>query len=140
MMSFQEKSAITMTAILVVVYGAYFAIVGSWMRASPVDEIPYQPLMIAVVIPLTVLAVISHIVLAIADRKGANANDERDKLISLRSERIGGFVLAVGVFAGLVLAMMEQPGFFIAHSLLLFWVLAEVIDGATKVVLYRRGT
>lgn len=138
-MSFQEKSAIAMTAILVAVYGVYFAVVVSWMGAAPIDEIVYQPLMVAVVIPLTILAVISHIVLALLDRKGANANDERDRLISLRSERLGGYVLAVGVFAGLVLAMMEQPGFFIAHALLLFWVLAEIIDGVVKVYLYRRG-
>ncbi len=138
-MSFQEKSAITMTAILVTVYGVYFAIVGSWLGTSPVDEIPYQPLMVAVVVPLTILAIVSHIVLALVDRKGANANDERDRLISLRSERVGGYVLAVGVFAGLVLAMTEQPGFFVANALMLFWVLAEVVDGVFKIYLYRRG-
>jgi hypothetical protein len=46
----------------------------------------------------------------------------------------------VGVFAGLVLAMAELAPFYIAHALLLAWVLAELVEGATKIVLYRRGT
>jgi hypothetical protein len=61
------------------------------------------------------------------------------KLITLRSERVGGYVLAVGVFIGLVLAMAEFPHFYIAHALLLAWVLAELTDNVLKVWRYRRG-
>jgi hypothetical protein len=46
----------------------------------------------------------------------------------------------VGVFEGLVLAMAELTPFYIAHTLLLAWVLAELVEGATRIVLYRRGT
>lgn len=28
----------------------------------------------------------------------------------------------------------------LAHALLVAWVLAELVEGATKIVLYRRGT
>jgi hypothetical protein len=138
-MSFQEKSAIAIAGSLVLVYGAYFAIVGRWLSISPPSEIAYQPLMIIAIVPLTILAAVSHIVLAVANPKDANAYDERDKLITLRSERVGGYVLAVGVFIGLVLAMAEFPQFFIAHALLLAWVLAELTDNALKVWRYRRG-
>jgi hypothetical protein len=138
-MPFQEKSAIVMTGVLVVVYGAYFAVVGRWMASSPVDEIVYQPLMIIVVVPLAILAAVSHIVLAVMNPKDANANDERDRLVSLHGEQVGGLVLAVGVFFALVLAMAEFPQFFIAHALLLSLVLAEITANATKVVRYRRG-
>jgi hypothetical protein len=48
-------------------------------------------------------------------------------------------VLAVGVFIALVLAMAEFAQFFIAHALLLFWVLAELTDNVLKVWRYRRG-
>ena len=138
-MPFQEKSAIVMTGALVIVYGAYFAIVLQWLANSPVDEIVYQPLMIIAIVPLVILAVVSHIVIALANPKEANTYDERDRLITLRAEQIGGYVLAVGVFAGLVLAMAEFAHFYIANALLLFWVLAEIADGAWKIVLYRRG-
>jgi hypothetical protein len=40
-------------------------------------------------------------------------------------------------FAGL--AMAEVDAFFIAHALLLGWVLAELTEGALRIVLYRRG-
>jgi hypothetical protein len=50
-----------------------------------------------------------------------------------------GYVLAVGVFAGLVLAMAEVDAFWIAHALLLAWVLAELTEGAVRIVRYRRG-
>jgi hypothetical protein len=60
--------------------------------------------------------------------------------VTLRGERVGGYVLAVGVFGGLVLAMAELAPFYIAHALLLAWVLAELVEGATKIALYRRGT
>ena len=97
-----------MTGPLAVVYGA--------------DEIVYQPLLIVAIVPLVVLAVVSHVAIALANPKEADASDERDRLIALRGERVGGYVLAVGVFGGLVLAM------------------AELVEGATKIGLYRRGT
>ena len=138
-MSFQEKSAIAMTGALAVVYGVYFTIVAFWMTAAPVDQIGYQPLMIIVVVPLVILAAVSHIGLAVLKPKEANQYDERDRLISLRGEEIGGYVLAVGVFGGIVLAMAELPPFYIAHTLMLAWVLAEIVAGTTRIVLYRRG-
>ncbi len=138
-MAFQEKSSIVMTAILAVVYGVYFTVVGQRMSGAPVDEIVYQPLLIVAVVPLVILAAASHIVLALTNLKEANDHDERDRWISLRGERVGGYVLAVGVFAGLVLAMAEAPYFFVAHALLAGWVLAELSSGGTRILLYRRG-
>lgn len=138
-MSFQEKSSVVMLGGLIVVYGAYFAFVSSWLADSPVEEIAYQPLMIIAVGVLVIVAVVSHILIAVANPKEADAYDERDRLIGLRGERIGGYVLAVGVFFGLVLAMLEVQQFFIAQVLLLAMVLAQISDEAAKVVLYRRG-
>jgi hypothetical protein len=138
-MTFQEKSAIVMTGALLLVYGSYFSVVLRWMAVSPVDEIAYQPLMIVAIVPLVILATLSHIVLAIINPKEANAYDERDRAITIRAEQISAYVLAVGVFVGLVLAMGGIAHFYIANSLLLAWVLAEITDRVTRVVLYRRG-
>ena len=138
-MAFQEKSSIVMTAILALVYGAYFAIVGRRLAGTPADDIVYQPLLIVAIVPLVILAVVSHIVLALTNLKHANEHDERDRLISLRGEQVGGYVLAVGVFIGLVLAMAEAPYFFVAHALVVGWVLAEISAGGTRIALYRRG-
>ena len=46
---------------------------------------------------------------------------------------------ALVILAGLVLAMAEVDAFYIARALLLGWVLAELAEGAVRIVLYRRG-
>jgi hypothetical protein len=137
--SFQAKSTFVMTVILVVVYGAYFSVVGTWLSHSPVEQVRYQPLMVIAVVPLVILAALSHSVLAIVNRREAHSYDERDRLISLRGEEVGGYILAVGVFCAIVLAMAEFHAFYLAHTLMLAWVLAEVFAGVTRLVLYRRG-
>lgn len=135
-MPFQEKSAIAMVATLIAVYGVYFGIVGWWLTSTPVSQITYQPMLIVAVVPLALVAALGHIDMALSHR---DARDERDRIIGLRGERVGGYVLAIGLFFGLIVAMAELPQFYIAHALLLAWVIAEITSNATKVVLYRRG-
>lgn len=138
-MTSQEKSTLTMTAILVLVFGWYFTLVLGPIASSPAREVAYTGLMVAVVVLLVILAAVSHAVLAIAFRPQANANDERDRLITLRSGEIAGYILAVGVCAGIGLAMMQSDTFWIAQALIGALVLAEVTEGVIKLVLYRRG-
>lgn len=138
-MTFQEKSTLTMTAIMVLVYGWYFTLVLGPIAGSPAREVAYTGLMVAVVVLLAILAAASHVVLAIAFRSQANADDERDRLITLRSGEIAGYILAVGVCAGIGLAMMQSDTFWIAQALIGALVLAEVSKGVSKLVLYRRG-
>lgn len=138
-MPFEEKSVIATTGAHVVVFGVYFFVVARWLASTAADQVVYQPLLVFTVVPLVVLTVISHIAFAVLKPKEAGAHDERDALIALRGGRVGGYVLAVGAFAGIALAMAESSPFYIAHALLLAWVLAEVTDGTRKIVLYRRG-
>lgn len=138
-MTFQAKSAAAMLSILTVVYGWYFATTFAAAGRTPVSEIVYQPLMIVVTIPIIVLAIVFHAAIAIASPREAGVTDERDRLIGLRGEKLGGLVLATGIFGGLVLAMFGGDSFWIAHTLLGTLVLAEIATAATKLVLYRRG-
>ena len=138
-MTFQEKSTLTMTAIMVLVYGWYFTLVLGPIAGSPAREVAYTGLMVAVVVLMVILAAASQVVLAIAFRSQANADDERDRLITLRSGEIAGYILAVGVCAGIGLAMMQSDTFWIAQALIGALVLAEVSKGVSKLVLYRRG-
>ena len=138
-MTFQAKSTLAMLGILTVVYSWYFATMLATARSTPVGEIVYQPLLILVTIPLVILAIIVHAAIAIANPCEADFTDERDRLIAWRGEGIGGVVLGVGVFGGLVLAMFGGHSFWIAHTLLGALVLAEIATDAAKLVLYRRG-
>jgi hypothetical protein len=138
-MTFQEKSTLTMTVILVAVFGWYFALVLGPIAGSPARAIAYTGLMVAVVILLTILATVSHVFLAIAFRSQADDHDERDRLIELRSERIGGYILAIGIVTGIGLAMVQADTFWIAQVLIGALVLGEVIGNVVTLVLYRRG-
>lgn len=137
--TFQEKSAITMTTILVVVFSGYFALVLAVIAETPERDLAYTGIMLGVAVIVTILAATSHALLALVFRSQANANDERDQLVALRSERIAGYVLALGVCAGIGLAMAQVDTFWIAQALIASLVAAEVLEGTVKVVLYRRS-
>lgn len=138
-MTFPEKSAITMTAILVLVFSGYFALVLAVIAGTPERDLAYTGLLVGVAVIVTILAATSHVCLALVFRSQANAYDERDRLVGLRSERVAGYVLAVGVCAGIGLAMAQVEAFWIAQALIASFVVAEVLEGIVKVVLYRRS-
>ncbi|MDJ0792389.1 MAG: hypothetical protein QNJ71_10875 [Acidimicrobiia bacterium] len=138
-MSFQEKSSWAMLVTVALVYGAYFVIVAGEVDGTDVADVDYQPLMLVTVVVLVIVAIIAHAVIAAANPREAEASDERDKEINWYGEYIGGYALAVGTLVGLGLAMAEAEPFWIANVLLLGLVVSELVAGATKVALYRRG-
>lgn len=138
-MTFQQKSTLAMTSILVLVFGWYFTLVFGELASTPASEIAYQGLMIPVIILLVVLAAVAHAVIAICAPAEADTHDERDRLIGLRGQQVAQYVLATGTVAGLGLAMVEANAFWIAQVLLAGLVLAEITEGVTRLVLYRRG-
>lgn len=138
-MSFQEKSTWTMGAIMVMVYGWYFAVVFGRVGEQDVAEIVYRPLMLTTVLALVVLAAASHILIAIAAPGEADRADVRDREINRYGEYVGGYVLGVAALVALGMAMFEVDHFWIANVILLGLVLSELVSLGTKVVLYRRG-
>ncbi len=71
-MTFQEKSAVTITSILVVVFGAYFALVLGPVAASPQRAYAFSGLVIAATVVTALLAGVSHVLLAIVFRSQAS--------------------------------------------------------------------
>jgi hypothetical protein len=137
-MTFHQKSALIMTGLLIVVFGWYFALVLGTIAHGPARDVAYTAVLIVVVVLLTMLVTASHIVIALVSRADGS-EDERDRMIVLRSERAAGYVLAIGVFAGIGLAIVRADTFWIAQALIAALVLAEITDGIIKLVLYRRG-
>lgn len=137
-MTFKEKSIAAMTATQVLVFGAYFTLVWGRLAGSPAREVAYVGLLIPVVVVSVLLAILAHAVIAALAPSEAGVEDERDLVIGLRGDRVGGFVLATGVFTALVLSMVQAPTFWIAQALLATMVAAEVAAGVTKLTRYRR--
>lgn len=137
-MAFKEKSALAMTAILVLVFGWYFALVTGEVARSPVRDVAWVGLMLPVVLALVVLTTVAHAVIAISAPSQAGCEDERDRSHERRGAHVGGHVLAVETCGALGLAMIDTPAFWIAQTLLAALVLAEVTKGVTVLALYRR--
>lgn len=138
-MSFHEKSAWAMFAIMLTVYGWYFAILFGRLSDQDLAEIAYRGMLLATVLALGFLAIISHIVLAVTNPKDAVTADVRDREINRFGEYVGGYVLGAAAFFALVMAVLETDHFWIANVILAGMVLSELVSLGTRVVLYRRG-
>ena len=140
-MAFQAKSAAALIAALIIVYVPYFTFVGSILATTSEDvaNVAYKPLLVLATVPVAIIAAVSHIVLALVTPKEANQRDERDRLIDQHADQLGAYILAVGVFAGIVLAMLELASFYVVNALMFFWVVAEVAAQVRRLILYRRG-
>jgi hypothetical protein len=144
-MSFQEKSLWVMLVALVAAFGFYFTtafdprtFVSALSPVAAVDVTPPQVARFVLAVGvIVVVSIVGHVLITLADRR--TQTDERDELIGLRGTRNGSFVLATGVFLALCAALVTRGNFVFAHVLLAFWVLAEVVEIGTRLVLYRRG-
>lgn len=133
-LSFQEKSLWLMFVSLVAGFGFYFLTV---LPGEGPNVLPHQVAVFAVaVIALVVMQVLGHIVIAVADRR--TGTDERDRLIELRGTRNAGYVLATGVFLALCAALLTEGNFVFTHLLLAFWVVAQLVEIGSQLVLHRR--
>lgn len=137
--SFQEKSTLTVLLAFVVIYGWYFATVIEEATRVGVTAVGYQGLLLGMVIVFVLIVTIAHIVIAVADPKGADQTDERDRVINRTGEYLGGYALGAGTLVALGLAMIEAPHFVIAHAILGALVLSEIVSGTAKLFMYRRG-
>ncbi len=144
-LSFREKSLWVMLVSLIGAFGMYFTGAVNWYRTSagstpgaPVDVMPSQVgLFVVAVVVIVVAAIIGHALVAIADRR--TGTDERDAVIALKGTRNGACVLASGVFLALCGALVTDGNFVVTHVLLASWVLAQLVEIASQLVLQRRG-
>lgn len=134
-LSFREKSLWLMFITLVTSFGFYFVTV---LPPSAADVVPQQVILFVIaVVLLVVMQIVGHILIAIADRR--TNTDERDRLIELKGTRNASYVLATGVFLALCVAMMSDGNFVFTHVLLASWVLAQLVEIGSQLVLHRRG-
>jgi hypothetical protein len=138
-MSYREKSTALILVGYLAVYSWYFVHITAEARSGPIADIDYQGLLILVVGLLVLGTVVAQILIAVLAPSEAEQVDERDRLIALRADRIGGWTVSFGALAGLGLAMVEADFFWIAHALLAGLVLAEVLKAIAMLVNYRRS-
>lgn len=140
-MSFQEKSQWVTLVALLVAFSGYIKSAWLVLLDPPVvrDIGPAQAgLFLSATFLLVIILVAGHIVISMFDRD--TETDERDRQIELKGERWGSFVLASGVFATLCVAVNTEGNAIMAHVLLGSWVLAQIVETLSQIIMYRRGS
>ena len=141
--SFREKSLWISLVSTLLFFGYYFVKAFNAIFQSKDFRPELIGLFIKIMILFIVVQIISHIIISVysktAREEAQEGEDERDRLIKLRGIRNSHYVLSVGVWAAcLWMPFLETP-FIMANILMLFFVLAGVIDYTTQLVYYRRG-
>ncbi len=143
-MSFREKSLWIMVAALTVAAFFYGHAV-AYVNHAQFEAVPWPAMRVlppvvflfhVAVAVLVMFAIVGHAIIALLDRR--TDEDERDRLIALKGARVGGFVLAVGVFFALWLAVASTGNFWFTQVLLGFWVLAQLTDYTVQLKLHRQ--
>ena len=148
--SFKQKSVTASLVVTVLIFGWYFYHVFSNLTLTLNEQLNASDL-IMVIILITVLQVIIQSFIAIRNKN--EREDERDKLIEIVSRRNGYWTLCIGVWFLLIHLVIEGSGTwfnfyhnliftsptYLAHLLLLFFVLAEVISFITQLYYYHKG-
>lgn len=141
-MSFNEKSAWGLLAGIVLVGWFYFP--AAFAAASGAGGGSLIGISIAGVIALVVIEVVYHAVVAAT---GGDERDERDALIDLKAEQIGGIALGIALFslvgyivAQSVLGAHPVPtALEVAVLILLALTLSEIAKLTTQIAYYRLG-
>jgi len=138
-LSFREKSAlinlVALSALLI------FTLNIIWPFFSGYEEaiLEMKPLWGAVIF-FIVLQVIGHGVVAARDAKEANANaDEREKLIVLKSNFYASHVLGFVVIGYLGISMLFQIPFLSIYFVFIAFIVAEIINCISQLILFQRG-
>lgn len=139
-LTFREKSLWLLLISLIIVFGVYFAAAlaqgSTWITPAQIAAF------IVAIVVLVVINIMGHALLGIASRRELAADvqtDERDTLIRLKGTRAGYGVLVTGVFLALCTGVFIQGNVAFVHVLLGFWILAQVAEYATQLVMYRRS-
>ncbi|WP_297736580.1 hypothetical protein [uncultured Maricaulis sp.] len=143
-MGFREKSNVAMLVLTGGVYAWYFASSADVLFSRSMDPEVALDLtnskMLMTVGAIIIASIIAHIAIAIsAPSEADEAADERDRMIDMRGDKRGGFVLALFTLLAMGSAMTAQPFHLIANIALAGLVASELAKGVSKFIDYRRG-
>lgn len=138
-LAFREKSALVHIVALSLLLA--FTLTQIWPFFSGFEEsiLVVKPLWIALVI-FIVLEIIGHSIVAARNKKEANADsDERERLIVLKSSYYSSHVLGFILIGYLAISMLFQIPFLSIYFVFITFVIAEIVNYASQLILFRRG-
>ena len=135
-MNFKEKSSWVMcvSVILGALFYAY-ALTGSLKNG---EAIQLKSITIIYILIIILASIIGHIVAALTKLKEAEAHeDERDEIISIRSNSMSSYVLGLGLFSGMILYLVVGNGDVLFHFILTSLTLSTIIEYILRIYFYR---
>lgn len=133
--SFEEKSAWVQLLGLGVVMGGYLAISANKMAQGVTTIGTYVPIFVGAIVLLIIVQIIGHILAAMTGP--AEPRDERDRLISWRSEANASWVLGLGAFGAITALILNATPVWTAHILIAALYASEMLKLALQAVYYR---
>ncbi|MER3389486.1 MAG: hypothetical protein RJQ01_05585 [Microcella sp.] len=138
-MAYEVKGAWVGLIVGIVTFIVYLTVLLARAADGALEQTPYVDAMLWSIGAGIVAVIIVTIFVTIATRRDGTQTDVRDKQISARAEFTSRGLLILGALTALVLAMLEADHFWIAHAIFLGFLLSGILEGVTKIALYRRG-
>ncbi|GAA4761772.1 hypothetical protein GCM10023219_02420 [Stakelama sediminis] len=133
-MSFKEKSAWAMGAIMLVT-GVWYA---QLVAAAP--QAPVIGPLISYVLAVIVLSIIAQTVLAILSPREAHASaDERERIVMDRAGNWSGIVLGLGVITAIIMYIGGWSATLLVHAIVGALIVAQLAEYLFQIFLFRRA-
>ncbi|MCG2783763.1 MAG: hypothetical protein L6461_01515 [Anaerolineae bacterium] len=149
-MSYQEKSVtVSLTAYLMIVgyylFNVFQMFQGGGLVASQLFSL-WAVVIVAGIIVVISGNILANIILSIvhAIRTGGEESerfieDERDKLIDLKGNKVAYITFSVGVLLAMLTFVFGQPPLVMFSIIIFFSIAAEIAGNLAQIILYRRG-
>ena len=139
MMSSEERAAWINIVASTLAYAWYIQHVLRSGEPGSLTQTPYLwPLVIAAAVSIG-LAILGQIVFTIITRERTQPADVRDKSVSRRADYNSHWVLYVGGFGVIALAILDVDGFWIGNAMYLTMFVSSLGSKIFRIVYYRRG-
>ncbi len=147
-MTYHEKKSIVSVLTTFLVYGIYYTYIYqrySNVVMTPEEQLQFWGKTVLIIIPITIGAkIIVHILFTImnsviAKEDHPGMEDERDKLIELKSARNSFFIFGLGFVAAMAGAAW---GHSVSTMFIIFicaGLMSELFENVSKLIYYRRG-
>jgi len=146
-----KKNEITVTLVCSLFILAYYLVnIFQMLQGGGLNAEEVFRLWVVVIIANIVLTIagfiISYIVInivhAIKTQKEEEVRmleDERDRLIGLKGDRVSYIAFSIGVFLSMLTFALGQPPLVMFSLIVFFSLLAEILGNISQLVFYRRG-
>jgi hypothetical protein len=146
-----KKNEITVTLVCSLFILAYYLVnIFQMLQGGGLNSEEVFRLWIVVIIANIVLTIagfiISYIVInivhAIKTQKEEEVRmleDERDRLIGLKGDRVSYIAFSIGVFLSMLTFALGQPPLVMFSLIIFFSLLAEILGNISQLVFYHRG-